>query len=470
MSQKTAGGKSTREKALSVAMQSQNHNSPPHGKSKTRVSQGESSEGMIDNGVSVILSRLDQLEEAIGDVRVSLHQTAKDLKDKATEDMAEMKDRLTGMTDRLADMMTEARKEQMTERRNLLIARQQLRASNETNRRLEMQMNDMENRMRICNIRLDGKPEDTEENLSQYVTDLIHYLNPTATNPGAVLSVYRIGRAQTTHPAIQQGQRTNIPQRPRTIMIVFQDAQSRNAFYYAKNKLKESDTYNRIYLGDDVTQLTRKLRDEYRSVAALAKHMGADVRIHGDGVIIDGTKYRYSEASLLPAKYSIANAKTREFGGEIYFHSEHSYLSNFAPTPIVQGDTVYPTAEHMYQATKCKVAKDLVGLARVMVAVTPLEAKRAADQIPDTPEWRKQRDGVMELVIREKFNQNPHLTKQLLATGNLILNEATTNSYFGIGATLHSRNIKDKSYSGQNKLGHLLAAKRQELRDTLSQS
>ena len=150
-------------------------------------------------------------------------------------------------------------------------------------------------------------------------------------------------------------------------------------------------------------------------------------------------------------------------GGEIYFASHHSYLSNFANSPIVEDGTLYPTAEHAYQAKKCEYAKDPERMRRVIIATTPLEAKRIADEIKESPECRGHRDGVMAEIINEKFKQNADLSDKLLSTGVMKLNEATHNEHFGIGVALNSRAIRDKSYRGANKLGQIPMNLRDEL-------
>ena len=169
------------------------------------------------------------------------------------------------------------------------------------------------------------------------------------------------------------------------------------------------------------------------------------------------------EAHTLPEKYSLEKARTVECGGEMYFASQHSFLSNFAYSPIVIKDVLYPTAEHRYQAKKCEQMEDYDRLKRVLSATTPLEAKRVADEIKETPEWRGYRDEIMEGVINEKFAQNEDLAIKLVETGVIQLNEATHNEHFGIGAPINSRLIKDKAYRGANKLGQILMKKRDEL-------
>ena len=357
---------------------------------------------------------------------------------------------------RLTKLMEENRATYAVDRRDLQVARRELVVVREQFRRLETQVNEIVNQQRICNVRIDGKGEEGGENLKRFVVELSAAMGVGNMTQADVVTVFRMGK-QANNGARQ---------RARSIMVTFVNQRARNAFFFARTKLKNIDIYRGIFVNDDVSQMTRRQRDDYRAVAALARQDGADVRVHTDGVVLGGKKYLLTEPHTLPDRYSINKAKTIESGGEIYFSSEASFLSNFAPSPIVEGDIIYSTAEHMYQAYKCKQAQEYDRLKSVIAAPTSLEAKRIADAIQETPEWRKDRDTVMRKVVSEKFEQNPVLCDLLLETGDKPLNEATHNDHFGIGVTLMAREIRDKSYRGANMLGIILAEIRTSIRAT----
>lgn len=155
---------------------------------------------------------------------------------------------------------------------------------------------------------------------------------------------------------------------------------------------------------------------------------------------------RCAEVDQLPAKFAISKAKIVEKDGGLYFHSEHAFLSNFYASPITENEVAYPTAEHYYQAETCRHARDSDRLDRVITAVTPLEAKVVAEQLSDNPEWNKIKHQKMEKTIRIKFEQNEDIREKVVHTKDLALYEATNNVYFEIGATLHSKTLRDKSY------------------------
>ena len=353
---------------------------------------------------------------------------------------------------RMTALLEAERREKDQGKRDLLITQSELSNAMECKARLEIRLNTMENNQRICNVRIEGKPEEEGEDLLAYVSEIGHQIGLQNMEPTDILSVRRLGKR------VQQ--RANNRQKPRTIMINFSTVKARNSFFYARSNLKNVQQFRGIYLNDDVTPLTHKMRDDYRSVAALARNAGEEVRVHTDGIVLGGTKYLLSEPHTLPSRFSLGRAKTLEINDEIYFQSEHSYLSNFSPSHIVEDGVVYRTAEHFYQACKCDHANLPDIKERVISATTPQEAKRLADSIPETPEWRAARDDIMVRVINAKFDQNVNLANRLLKTEERPLNEATSNTHFGIGVGLHANEIREKAYRGTNKLGIILAAKR----------
>lgn len=423
-----------------------------HTPSTQSVSSGTDDPGPMEIKLNKILDRLDTMDTGMAELKQAIAVVSGTV---GTIDStsATFRNNYTADVDKMTKLLEEAKAENELERRLHLITRSELACARQKCRSMEVMINTLENKLRLENIRIDGKMEEDGEDLRRFIFDLAAGIGVKNMVAGDIINTHRIG-------AKQQSRRN----RPRTIMVTFASTAIRNQFYYARTNLKKHDRLKRIYLNDDVTPLTKRQREEFRSVAELARKQGAEVRIHSDGMIIDGKKYYHGEPQSLPEKYSLTNARTVEEGGELYFASEHSFLSNFSPSPIVIGTTVYATAEHMFQAYKCKHAVELELMRRVTEAPTPLDAKKLAGAIHETPEWRQARDGIMKKVIDDKFKQNPDLVEKLLATGDKCLNEATHNDYFGIGVPLHAHQIKDKGYAGANKLGLMLMAKRDSIR------
>ena len=143
----------------------------------------------------------------------------------------------------------------------------------------------------------------------------------------------------------------------------------------------------------------------------------------------------------------------------IYFRFksvEFKFLSNFFEAPFELDGTRYQSVEHYFQSQKFV---DLPGIqSEIISASSPQKAKKLGSgyQLPEPlyDRWFERRDDVMLHGLRAKFDQNPRLQKQLLATGERPIIENTNDSYWGRGV----------SGEGQNRLGVLLMALRQEIR------
>ena len=86
---------------------------------------------------------------------------------------------------------------------------------------------------------------------------------------------------------------------------------------------------------------------------------------------------------------------------------------------------LYPTVEHRYQASKA------IGHEQhehVRTAKTPLLAPRRGRKVTIKPDFFHHKHNIMIMreAIYEKFNQNDHLARKLLATGDAVLVEKRT--------------------------------------------
>lgn len=414
-----------------------------------------------------ILGKLEALTDSVKEIRQdgnNLKQDIVEVKEGIAGVQAATKNMEAGLETKLTEMnrvLSKTKEELVYSRRKQAMSEQMLAASNSAYKSLSLRITQMENKSRQCNVMVDGLPETEGEDLRQKIIDLAERICPSKVTRDSFMAIHRLGKQ--TYSAGRPNAK-----RARVVMVIFKDITTRNSFYFARMQLKSIDQLKGIYLSDDVTIETRRAREEYRSVANIARSAGVNVRVHDDGLVLDGTKYKLFEADSLPAEYSLAKAKTVKTAQGIFFHSENSFLSNFYASPIWVDDIAFPTAEHRYQSQKCKMAGDLRAMKRVITAATPLDAKKIADMVPENAEWRSKREGIMKSTIDEKFSQNEDIAKLLVNTGDAKLYEATMNSYFGIGATLHSREVRDLSFKGLNKLGEILQAKRSEIAATVN--
>ena len=140
------------------------------------------------------------------------------------------------------------------------------------------------------------------------------------------------------------------------------------------------------------------------------------------------------------------------------FFGEYAFLSNFSDHPVtMQGPfptlepTVFPTAEHAYQAAKATTREDFE---KVVSAPTPGVAKKIGRRIKVRGGWEDVKISVMAAVVEAKFAAGSQLATQLLETGSATLVEGNEwgDDFWG-------------AYKGRgvNMLGVILMDRRSEL-------
>ena len=134
------------------------------------------------------------------------------------------------------------------------------------------------------------------------------------------------------------------------------------------------------------------------------------------------------------------------------FENEFAFLSNFYSCIIVYEGIYYPTVEHAFQAAK---TLDFEQRKTIAAAPTPGQAKRLGRKVDLRSDWEEIKDGVMEELVRRKFNSSFILKTMLLATGDRELIEGNwwNDTYWGVCKGV-----------GRNQLGKTLMKIREELR------
>ncbi len=133
------------------------------------------------------------------------------------------------------------------------------------------------------------------------------------------------------------------------------------------------------------------------------------------------------------------------------FRGQYFFLSNFYPSPLSLGGTIFPTLEHAYQACKT-LSWD--HSERIRMCPTPGQAKRLGRRLPLRPGWEAKKVDTMLDLLRRKFYDTPELKALLLATGDIPLVEENdwNDTFWGVC-----------NGKGQNWLGKLLMQVREEL-------
>ena len=136
------------------------------------------------------------------------------------------------------------------------------------------------------------------------------------------------------------------------------------------------------------------------------------------------------------------------------FDGEFAFLSNFHPSPISDGNLIFPTVEHYFQAAKTTNMEEYKAIA---AADTPGQAKRLGRKVTLRPDWEEVKDQVMLDALRKKFSDDK-LRSMLLATGEEYLIEGNTwgDKYWGVCDGV-----------GLNHLGKLLMQVREEIKSSI---
>lgn len=140
------------------------------------------------------------------------------------------------------------------------------------------------------------------------------------------------------------------------------------------------------------------------------------------------------------------------------FAGMNRFLSNFYPSPINVRGHFAPTVEHAFQA--CKTF-DVTEFEQVLDADTPTQAKRLGRSVRLRADWEEAKISVMRELLALKFARRTLLARNLLDTGDAVLVEGNTwyDTFWGVC-----------NGKGENWLGHLLMARRAELRGLILES
>lgn len=142
------------------------------------------------------------------------------------------------------------------------------------------------------------------------------------------------------------------------------------------------------------------------------------------------------------------------------FNREYAFLSNFYPSPITDGNLIFPTVEHMFQAAKTISIEEYEEIA---AADTPGQAKRLGRKITLRDDWEKVKDEIMYNALYLKFSI-PELCEKLLATGN---EELVEGNIWHDNTWGNCTCDRCKDIEGKNKLGKLLMQVREEIRSSI---
>jgi len=130
------------------------------------------------------------------------------------------------------------------------------------------------------------------------------------------------------------------------------------------------------------------------------------------------------------------------------------WLSNMSPHPIDILGTVWPTAEHLFQALRFDVHSPIREEIRAQKSpmTAKMVAKRYVDQMTKVPRSREDLDS-MRLVLLLKVEEHPDLKTKLLGTGDAVIIENVTARPNESGLFWGAARNPDGTWRGNNALG-----------------
>lgn len=308
-------------------------------------------------------------------------------------------------------------KNQVLERKNDLIKAEiiSLRGSLSTN----------EDATKLLYLRVEGISEENNNNLLSCIVRELSGTGVVCTE-AEIDYVRRIGKYRNG--------------KVRPVLVRFVREGVRNQIFFNQSNLNRGGR-SQIWINDEVSEGTRRMRKTTRDVATLAKAQGyKNVKIHTDGIVINNNKIRHSDLDLLPNDISTTKAKSRLDDQDLFFQSDASPLSNFFPSVIIDDDDkIFVNAEQIYQHKRAIHHNKLSEVARIINTRNPYGIKKIANSVPNSKEWKEKQVEIMQSILFKKFDQNEAPRNFLIGTAGCHLHEASTDLFWATGVDLSSK-------------------------------
>lgn len=140
------------------------------------------------------------------------------------------------------------------------------------------------------------------------------------------------------------------------------------------------------------------------------------------------------------------------------FKYQYGFLSNFYQIDIEWQFKIWPSVEHIFQASK---TNKLVQQEIIRKVPTSGMAKQYGRNVILRDDWEKIKNDIMYLAVYQKFYQHEYIQQELINTGTKKLVEGNNwhDNYWGDCKCSRCKNIK-----GQNKLGKILMVVREKIK------
>ena len=245
------------------------------------------------------------------------------------------------------------------------------------NQALETHVTKLEDYSRKPNLFIKGLPESgPKENVFELVSEfLCNSLQVPNGDKIGISNAHRLGKPPHLNPSSVK--------KSRDIIVRFEKVTDRELVWRHRFQLKGSP----IMLFKDFCPATQEKRKQLQPYFHAARKHPQVSRCYldRDALVVNGSKYNVETIQSLPFGLSETNQPQKllkDIPG-VAFYGRESFLSNFHPSPIVDGGLTFQTVEHLYQYKKASYFNDTQTAKAILTANTPRQAKGLGYKIKD---------------------------------------------------------------------------------------
>lgn len=152
----------------------------------------------------------------------------------------------------------------------------------------------------------------------------------------------------------------------------------------------------------------------------------------------------------------------------IFFFTAEHFLSQWYPCTFELDQITFGSAEQWMMYAKARLFGDLTAAQNILATFSARTQKSIGQSVRHFEEstWNQYKQKIVYRGNYAKFSQNPELKKNLLATKEKVLAEASPyDKIWGIGLSMaDARRFNQSQWRGRNLLGKTLMQVRSDLR------
>ena len=213
----------------------------------------------------------------------------------------------------------------------------------------------------------------------------------------------------------------------------------------------------------------RKILRPILTAAKKQKKFRKRCKLEKDELVIKGKHYNVNTINTLPKSLKPAKISSRTSKNVYGYFGELNPLSNFHHAPFTIDNIRYHCTEQLIQCKKAELFNDHATVTRIMDAKTGYACKEAGRQVSNFKQekWTKKAKSLCYDGIKQKYLENNHARRILLATKNKTIVECTKDSVWGCGKPLSDESCLNKSlWINQGIMGEMLESIRQSIKSS----